>query len=721
MNTEFLRAERSISERALLESEQRYKRLLSATTDYIYTVELRDGVSGATSHGLGCESVTGYTPFDFAADPYLWYQVIHEEDRPAVIAQVDRILKNELPPPLEHRIIHKDGRVRWIRNAPIPHRDNQGRLLAYDGLISDITDQKRGQQFLNVQHAVASTLVESYQLPEAASKILQALCTGLLWDHVVYWSFDPGNSRLSPQTAAHRRPLRVEQLGGDGGGVGPDLSATLPGLVAGSGEAVWIPDLAQASNVFGYPIPGGDGLRCGCAVPVRSGKEVAGVIALFSRELREPQPMLNVLCGIGAHLGEFINRRRAEQALRESQERLELVIKGSNDGIWDWDMTTGETYFSPRWKSMIGYREDELKNHFSTWEGLLHPDDRDPALAKLNAYFAGETSTFELEHRLRHKDGTFRWILARGVALRNGRGVPLRMAGSHVDLTELKAAAERLQQANAKLASRSDVLKKLVRQLHASHRELKETQLQLIQAAKLESVGTLAAGVAHEVKNPLQTIIMGLHFVSRKVPADDPDVALTVSDMREAVKRANSIIGDLLSFSAATVFQKKPENLHLIIDNSLRLLRNDLVSSNVAVVSNFARYLPAVEIDQRRIEQVLIIVVLNAIHAMPKGGTLSVTTRALVVDREASLQALILRHFKPGDRVILIEVQDTGTGIPDSALPRVFDPFFTTKPVGVGTGLGLSIAKKIVDLHSGAIEIKNTPPRGVLVTVALKV
>jgi sigma-B regulation protein RsbU (phosphoserine phosphatase) len=144
MKTEILMAERKQSEQALVESELRYRRLLSATTDYVYSVELDAGPSGATSHGPGCLAVTGYTSAEFTADPYLWYRVIHEEDRAAVLAHVERILAGAAPGPLEHRLVHKTGGVRWIRNVPIPHRNDQGRLIAYDGLISDITSRKRG-------------------------------------------------------------------------------------------------------------------------------------------------------------------------------------------------------------------------------------------------------------------------------------------------------------------------------------------------------------------------------------------------------------------------------------------------------------------------------------------------------------------------------------------------------------------------------------------------
>ena len=135
----------------------------------------------------------------------------------------------------------------------------------------------------------------------------------------------------------------------------------------------------------------------------------------------------------------------ANAALIASQRRFDLVMRGTNDGIWDWDVGTGEVYFSPRWKSMIGYGELEIEGRFEEWEKRLHPDDRERAMATLNAYMEGKTATYELEHRLQCKDGSYRWILARGVLLRDEEGRPYRMAGSHLDLTERKMAEGELK------------------------------------------------------------------------------------------------------------------------------------------------------------------------------------------------------------------------------------------------------------------------------------
>lgn len=141
---------------------------------------------------------------------------------------------------------------------------------------------------------------------------------------------------------------------------------------------------------------------------------------------------------------DITERKRAERALLDSRERFELAVRGSQDGLWDWDPRTGEIYYSPRWKSIIGYEDHEIAPRIEEWADRLHPDERERVLAANRAHIEGETPHYECEYRLRHKNGTYRWILARGVALRDAAGTAYRVAGSHVDITERKQAEEEL-------------------------------------------------------------------------------------------------------------------------------------------------------------------------------------------------------------------------------------------------------------------------------------
>ncbi len=139
-----------------------------------------------------------------------------------------------------------------------------------------------------------------------------------------------------------------------------------------------------------------------------------------------------------------IERNRAERALRDSEERYRLAVRGANDGLWDWDLEVGAVYFSPRWKAMLGYTDDEIGTEPDEWFGLVHPDDRSALRSALAAHFKGEASHFEMEHRMRHRSGDDRWVLTRGVAVRDASGRAVRMAGSLTDVTARKRAEQQL-------------------------------------------------------------------------------------------------------------------------------------------------------------------------------------------------------------------------------------------------------------------------------------
>jgi len=413
--------------------------------------------------------------------------------------------------------------------------------------------------------------------------------------------------------------------------------------------------------------------------------------------------------------------QQQKEALRMSEERLELVIEGSNDGIWDWNVETNEVYFSPRWKGMLGYDDHEIANTFSSWEGLLHPDDRERAMFVLRRYLGNETPFYQIEHRLRHKDGTYRWILSRGVARRDETGKPVRMAGSHVDLTELKKAEQDLLRANRDLHQSQTHLKTALADLGASHAQLEKTQLELIQAAKLESVGTLAAGVAHEVKNPLQIILMGLDYLDQRLAGVEEDTIVTLHDMRDAALRADAITRELLKFSTATEFDPAPADLTGVLERSLWLLRTDLNRAGVTLVKHLAEKLPPVLIDTPKIQQVLINVINNSLQAMNYKGTLMITTTTNRLENVLPERRQSPCLIEPAEEVVILKIHDSGPGIPDDLLLRIFDPFFTTKAVGAGSGLGLSVVKKIIELHRACIHIQNSPSGGAEVILAFAI
>jgi PAS domain S-box-containing protein len=183
---------------------------------------------------------------------------------------------------------------------------------------------------------------------------------------------------------------------------------------------------------------------------LRAGNESGIWASLTARPLRDESGSVQASVMV---LRDVTERRRVEQELFRSRERFELAVAGSQDGLWDWDLATNETYFSPRWKSILGYEDHEIANHIDEWAVRLHPEERERVIAANLAHIEGNTPHYEYEYRLRHKDGSYRWILARGVALRDKTGKAYRMAGSHVDVTERKRLEQALRERDAGVGS----------------------------------------------------------------------------------------------------------------------------------------------------------------------------------------------------------------------------------------------------------------------------
>jgi signal transduction histidine kinase len=241
------------------------------------------------------------------------------------------------------------------------------------------------------------------------------------------------------------------------------------------------------------------------------------------------------------------------------------------------------------------------------------------------------------------------------------------------------------------------------RDLLQAHEELKSAQMKLIQTAKLESIGRLAAGVAHEVKNPLAVIQLGVDYLSRTTGnSASPDSMQTIQEMADAVQRADAVIKGLLNFSRSEPLALLAEDVNAVLEESLLLVKHELTKAHISLEKSFAAGLPKVELDSGKIKQVFINVFMNAIQAMGGSGTLSVKT------------------FLETD--VVVEIEDTGAGIPEDKLDKMFEPFFTTKAVGSGTGLGLSVSRNIIEMHRGTIRIGNRQgTRGVAVTITFPV
>ena len=264
--------------------------------------------------------------------------------------------------------------------------------------------------------------------------------------------------------------------------------------------------------------------------------------------------------------------------------------------------------------------------------------------------------------------------------------------------------------------------KRLERELKNAYDLLKEDQSQLIQSEKMKVVGSLASGIAHEVKNPLATILYGITYLSEQISASDPKIKNVVDTIKEATHKANTIINDLLDFSNLSKLTIQPENINEVIEASLLLVHHEFEKRHVELKKFFDPDLAAVPIDRNRVEQVLINVLLNALQAMTTGGILSIHTEIQILsERVPEFSKLNLNGFKRNQKILKVSVEDTGCGIPVEVIDKIYDPFFTTRREIGGLGLGLSVSQNIMENHSGRILIENRKEGGARAILIFKI
>jgi len=235
-------------------------------------------------------------------------------------------------------------------------------------------------------------------------------------------------------------------------------------------------------------------------------------------------------------------------------------------------------------------------------------------------------------------------------------------------------------------------------------------------------IGALASGVAHEVKNPLATILYGVTYLDEVLNKDDEKLKTVLYNIKDASMRADRIITDLLDFARLREIKRDMQDINYSIEKALTLVKHELDRKHIQLIKELDDNLPPVMIDANKIEQVLVNLMLNAIHAMDRDGTLDVESGIIELsDKCLEIPALHRVHFKPKEKVLCVSIQDTGHGILENDLEKVFDPFYTTRRAEGGIGLGLSVSRNILETHQGSISINNRKPKGASAKLHFKI
>ena len=366
---------------------------------------------------------------------------------------------------------------------------------------------------------------------------------------------------------------------------------------------------------------------------------------------------------------------QAEEALRLSEERFQLVSRATNDAIWDMDIVTKTLWWGDGYYTLFGYDRSEVLPGWTSWSERIHPEDVPRVTAGFQQAIASNAIEWKDEYRYRRKDDTFAVVQDRGHIIRDANGRALRMVGGMTDITEHKKILN-----------------------------------QYLRAQRMESIGTLAGGIAHDLNNVLAPVLMSIEILRMQMP--DEGSQRILNTIEQSTNRGAALVRQVLTFARGIEGQHGAIKLELLLKDVLRIAEETFTRS-IRIDQHFARDLWAVNGDATQLHQVLLNLAVNARDAMPDGGMLTFAAENVTIDAQ---YAATSRDAKPGPHVC-VSVSDTGGGIRPDTLERIFEPFFTTKEVGKGTGLGLSTAHAIVKSHRGFITVYSEVGKGTMFKV----
>ena len=645
--------ERKGIEEALRLSEERYALALEASEEGHFDTDLETGeifvsarlneIYGFPRHANTANRVEFLNQIPFHPDDrHLLADIISADwDDPAQVSRMERY---------SARIVPRPGETRWIQTRAMVTRDAQGRARRRVGVIADITERKLAEEALRLSQERYAYAMEAAQDAH--------------WDWIVgtdeyytsprvvdVFGLPPGTTFTSrkdylAKTNIVKEDLQAWMRAAEElfAGTGSHLSMELRAII--NGEVRWIQ-------------------HNGLCVRDASGRVVRW-------------------CG---SVRDVTERRRAEEALRQSEERYALAVAGSNEGIFDWDLVSDRAYVSYRAQELFGLPRGELWRPRRDWRNILtfHPEDAPRLHDSIKAHIRGSAPTYDVEFRIVVPGGGVRWFRQRGIALRDASGKAYRVVGSIGDVTEK----------------------------HKAEEDLRRLERQLRQAQRLEAMGTLAGGIAHDFNNILGAIL-GYGEMALRDASKGSRLARDLDSIIVAGERGRALVDRVLAFSRSAVGERVPVHVEKVVREALGLISPKL-PPNVTLHAKLHTGRAALLGDATQVHQVLMNLATNAVHAMPSGGTLRVSLSAARLEAARTPTVGIM----PAGDCLILEVADSGTGIAPEILDRIFDPFFTTKDVGTGTGLGLSLVHGIVAELGGAIDVASTPGAGSTFTVYL--
>jgi len=619
------------------------ERLLLATRTANVGIWDVDVSSGALFWDDVMYTLYGKTSNTFNSSIETWQASLHPEDRARATQEVQRALSGEKEFNTEFRIVLPDKSVRYIRAIALVGRHGSGKATRMVGTNWDITESKEAEQRLVEALNYNRILLENSPIGMItcgeSGKIVSA------------------NPAIGKMIGASREQILTQNF--------RELESWKRSKLLESAEAALLTGQMQICEAYHESTFGRRIWLSAQFVP-------------FDHE--QKRHLLGLFTDITA-------RKEAEESLRKSEERLELAMRGANDGLWDWNLETNAVYYSPRWKSMLGYAAGELDNNAETWRNLLHPDDRSVSGAKVRDLIDGRVRQLEVEFRLRHKAGHYVDILSRGFLFRQP-GQPIRVIGTHVDITERKRAELQLRETHNQLiaASRQAGMAEVATGvLHNVGNVLNSVNisttvlLEQIRKCDAESFGKLvtmfeehrdAFGSFFESDPKGKLVLPYMKLLAQQSVVQKEALLREVQRLQQNISHMKDVVAiqqNLAKVGGATEIVRLSE----LVDETLALNRDTMSKHGIQIIRRIEDVAP-ITVDKHKLLQILINLIHNARQACDA---------VMLPDKK-----LTVAICAENDRVE-IEVTDNGVGIAPENLSRIFNHGFTTKKNGHGFGL----------------------------------
>lgn len=682
--------ERHQAEMALRRSEERYALAARGSTGGVWDWDIR---TGGVYYSPRFRELLGYNQEEFPSLFFAWEQKMHPEDLPLVRMALEQHLEQREEFCVEHRIQVKSGDYRWFEARGQALWDEQDAPYRMAGSALDIHERKLDEQRLlrlNRLHAMSSSINEAIvrirepqQLYATAVKIaVEEGKMRMAWIGL----YDETTALLQPVASAGRHEGYLDGLvflmrEDEPSGTGP------AGRAFRSGTHAIANDIANDDTFYYRERALERGFLSCAAFPLKPGGRLVGVLLIYAdvchyfqeEEVRVLTALADDLSFALETAAKEQERQRAIEALRENERMISTLMGNLPGAAYRSQLDDQRTleFASEGCRELTGYEAEELVGSpGASFGALIHPDDQEHVRKAIDGAVA-TGKQFELTYRIRTADGKEKWIWERGQGIPAEDGQTTYVEGFMTDVTEKR-----------------------------------RMESQFLRAQRMESIGTLAGGVAHDLNNVLTPILMSLTILRMKL-SQPRDLEL-LNTLETSANRGADMVRQILSFARGVEGRSvllRPQEVLREIEQIIHETFPKFLKCSVQCPEDVWQ----LEGDPTQLHQVLINLCVNARDAMPAGGELVVAVSNVMVDAQ-----FVSMHPEaaPGPHV-LFEVRDTGMGIPAELRDRVFDPFFTTKELGKGTGLGLSTTLGIVKSHHGFIDLTSQMGKGTVFRVYL--